>query len=163
MSKETSLDVAAIAGRTVQVSPADLMNLDEAAATKWADEIAAVSASALSQREPETTALFKEGRFLSISLALQDVSAERARQINDECWSHKHDDAHASGELALAAACYAGDRRKFNTAAPRAWPWAQEWWKPGTDRRRQLVKAGALIVAEIERLDRAAAKAASEQ
>ncbi|MFN3321313.1 MAG: hypothetical protein ACK43M_21435, partial [Allorhizobium sp.] len=35
------------------------------------------------------------------------------------------------------------------------WPWGIEWWKP-TDRRRDLVKAGALIIAEIERLDRAA-------
>jgi hypothetical protein len=32
---------------------------------------------------------------------------------------------------------------------------ADEWWKP-TNRRRDLVKAGALILAEIERLDRAA-------
>jgi hypothetical protein len=35
------------------------------------------------------------------------------------------------------------------------WPWAPEAWKPG-ERRRMLVKAGALILAEIERLDRAA-------
>lgn len=31
------------------------------------------------------------------------------------------------------------------------------WWKPGAP-RRMLIKAAALIVAEIERLDRAAAK-----
>lgn len=36
------------------------------------------------------------------------------------------------------------------------WPWSGEWWKP-KDRRRDLVRAAALIVAEIERLDRAAA------
>lgn len=33
------------------------------------------------------------------------------------------------------------------------WPWSREWWKPKNP-RRDLVKAGALIVAEIERLDR---------
>ena len=33
------------------------------------------------------------------------------------------------------------------------WPWAAEWWKP-KDCRRNLVRAGALILAEIERLDR---------
>jgi hypothetical protein len=38
------------------------------------------------------------------------------------------------------------------------WPWSVQWWKP-KDRRRDLVRAGALIVAEIERLDRAAARA----
>jgi len=36
------------------------------------------------------------------------------------------------------------------------WTWERAWWKP-TTRRRDLVKAGALILAEIERLDRAAA------
>jgi hypothetical protein len=39
----------------------------------------------------------------------------------------------------------------------RYWPWEDKWWKP-KDRRRDLVRAGALIVAEIERLDRLAAK-----
>jgi len=37
------------------------------------------------------------------------------------------------------------------------WPWGKEWWKP-SDRRRDLVKAGALIAAEIDRLDRAKSK-----
>lgn len=39
---------------------------------------------------------------------------------------------------------------------PRLWAWHSRWWKP-KDRRCNLVRAGALIVAEIERLDRAAA------
>ncbi|HHW2459226.1 TPA: AAA family ATPase [Pseudomonas aeruginosa] len=37
-----------------------------------------------------------------------------------------------------------------------AWPWDEQWWKP-TSARRDLVKACALALAEIERLDRAAA------
>jgi hypothetical protein len=37
--------------------------------------------------------------------------------------------------------------------APDGWPWAPELWKPA-NARRDLVKAGALILAEIERLDR---------
>jgi hypothetical protein len=40
------------------------------------------------------------------------------------------------------------------TFSPARWPWSQDWWKP-TNPRRDLVKAGALIAAEIERLDRA--------
>lgn len=87
--------------------------------------------------------------------AIEDITNERQRQIEVEGWTPEHDDEHGNGELADAAACYAGDRRQFNAAAPTNWPWSQGWWKPGPDRRRQLVKAGALIVAEIERLDRA--------
>jgi hypothetical protein len=84
-----------------------------------------------------------------VSNALKDIEAERRRQIEAEGWTPEHDDEHSSGELADAAACYARGRQMSSV-----WPWADEWWKPGT-RRRELVKAGALIVAEIERLDRA--------
>ncbi|GAG33310.1 unnamed protein product, partial [marine sediment metagenome] len=41
---------------------------------------------------------------------------------------------------------------------PEIWPWDPSWWKP-TDERRNLEKAGALIVAELERLDRLEARA----
>lgn len=33
------------------------------------------------------------------------------------------------------------------------WPWDAKWWKP-KNTRRDLVRAGALIVAELERMDR---------
>ncbi|MGA4817142.1 hypothetical protein ACPA9J_29995 [Pseudomonas aeruginosa] len=36
-----------------------------------------------------------------------------------------------------------------------AWPWDEQWWKPTTV-RRDMVKACALALAEIERLDRTA-------
>ena len=94
--------------------------------------------------------------------AIEDIAAERQRQIRSEGWSPDHDDEHDGGELAAAAACYAG--HAANTTAenvataglpPGEWPWDLNSWKPSTA-RRDLVKAGALIVAEIERLDRAA-------
>jgi hypothetical protein len=85
---------------------------------------------------------------------IAEIAAERRRQIGAEGWTPEHDE-HDDGALAKAAACYAGDSRKFNAAAPPDWPWSQAWWKP-SDRRRNLIKAGALIVAEIERIDRAA-------
>ncbi|MGC7051031.1 hypothetical protein ACP0KB_33080, partial [Pseudomonas aeruginosa] len=86
-----------------------------------------------------------------------DVQAERRRQVEAEGWTPEHDDEHNGGELADAAACYAlwagginpGNWREF-------WPWAPEWLKH-SEPRRMLVKAAALILAEIQRLDRAAA------
>jgi hypothetical protein len=89
-----------------------------------------------------------------------DIIAERERQIDEEGWTAEHDDEHTSEELARASACYAlGTGRLYNHRGERLgrwlWPWDTKWWKPGPDRRRELVKAGALIVAEIERLDRA--------
>ncbi len=46
-------------------------------------------------------------------------------------------------------------------SAPRNWPWHASWWKPTTT-RRNLVKAAALLISEIKRLDRAAAPAKQE-
>ena len=90
---------------------------------------------------------------------LGEIGDERRRQIEVEGWTPEHDDAHAGGELADAAACYAATlpltrpRGLFGRAA--LWPWSASWWKP-QGRRRDLVKAAALIVAELERLDRRA-------
>lgn len=104
--------------------------------------------------------------------AVSDVLAERARQISAEGWTPEHDDAHEAGELARAAACYAMQAALDNIGTPgladatrhmvrEMWPWSREWWKPA-DHRRDLVKAGAMILAEIQRLDRAALRAIAE-
>ncbi|HHG4467014.1 TPA: hypothetical protein ACPWFP_004665 [Pseudomonas aeruginosa] len=91
-----------------------------------------------------------------------DVQAERSRQVEAECWTPEHDDAHSHGQMARAAACYAlagSSAPNDGTAAllvSLAWPWDEQWWKPSTA-RRDLIKAGALILAEIERIDRVAA------
>lgn len=96
-----------------------------------------------------------------LSAALADIAAERRRQIEQEGWTPEHDDAHSDGQMATAAACYAISAhnviRYKRITMPSWWPWDSKWWKPGTT-RRDLVKAGALIAAEIERLDRAAQK-----
>ncbi|ARD63581.1 hypothetical protein Y71_17230 [Kosakonia radicincitans DSM 16656] len=108
----------------------------------------------------------------ALSAAITDIIAERQRQQSAEGWTPKHDDMHTSGEMAGAAACYAkhvnsrGWIFKSNPGAyqseaePGNWPWDKKWWKP-TNPRRDLVKAGALIAAEIERIDRDASQ--SEQ
>lgn len=98
---------------------------------------------------------------------IEQIGSERQRQIEQEGFSTLNDDLQTKGEIAKAAACYASNAtyldstrksKAANPFAPGSWPWAREWWKP-TTRRRDLVKAAALIIAEIERLDRAAAAA----
>ena len=94
-----------------------------------------------------------------MSKALDDIAAERRRQIEAEGWTPEHDDRHDRGEMALAAFCYIGNTSELGdfhdgNGIPEPWPWDQSWWKP-KNVRRDLVRAAALLVAEIERLDRA--------
>lgn len=87
------------------------------------------------------------------------IIAERRRQIEVEGWTPEHDLAHEAGNLAKAGACYAlahGARvlhgEMIRAPQPPEWPWDASWWKPA-DLRRNLVKAGALILAELDRLE----------
>ena len=91
----------------------------------------------------------------AMAQAIYDLLAERVRQVDYEGWSPEYDDQHTLGELAAAAACYCHPEPCMDETkgVPFSWPWQRRWWKP-SDRRRDLVKAGALILAEIERLDR---------
>lgn len=115
--------------------------------------------------------------------ALDDVAAERERQKTVEGLTEAHDDGLAGGTLARAAAAFAlvaavddwdrgrvlfdaeriragleADTAPNRFAAAIRFLLPQDWepsmWKP-KDRRRDLIRAGALILAEIERLDRA--------
>ena len=102
---------------------------------------------------------------------LEEIAQERQRQMSAEGWTHEHDDRHLDGQLAKAAACYAyaatvpeivrevdqmraGEQSQIAVIA-RCWPWTWGCWKP-KDRRRDCVRAAALLVAEIERIDRIA-------
>lgn len=114
------------------------------------------------------------------------IAAERVRQVTSEGWTPEHDDEHDDESLALAAICYAapipifqcdkreGDEGCYVFVDP--WPdsWGTEWDKrpfynyngkrrepTPNDRIRMLVKAGALIAAEIDRLQRATLKPGS--
>lgn len=46
-----------------------------------------------------------------------------------------------------------GDRRIAKAGWRNGWPWDMKWWKPSDDPIKNLVKAGALIAAEIDRLN----------
>lgn len=88
------------------------------------------------------------------------IAMERVRQVSQEGWTPEHDDEHYMAELTRAAKCYA-DRAFMQVilhdipkGTPPQWPWDASWWKPSPDPIRNLVKAGALIAAEIDRLQR---------
>lgn len=92
------------------------------------------------------------------------IADERQRQIDNENYTLEHDLQYSEGELARAAACYAmtsEERKKYQSLDvvnyrwfPRWWPWSASFWKPTPeDRIKELVKAGALVAAEIDRLN----------
>ena len=97
---------------------------------------------------------------------IEEIAAERFRQSKAEGWTPEHDDEHSDGSLAIAAACYAApDRVKATTDYERRhgvpvdyanalrWPWESD--PKFKDQRSNLIRSAALIVAEIERIDRA--------
>lgn len=96
---------------------------------------------------------------LDLSPAARDVLAERRRQIEVGGWTPEHDSEHDVAELATAAACYVlsatsgFSAEEYAGDVPTAWPWDPKWWKP-KGYRRDLVRAAALLIAEIERSDR---------
>lgn len=115
---------------------------------------------------------------------IERIAEERARH-QDEQWSEFSDDRQVRGELALAAVCYAmpprireevpvraGDlgegwvscsRNEAEFYLPELWPYAPHEWRPAGQvtneaRIRELVRAGSLIAAEIDRLERLTAR-----
>lgn len=92
------------------------------------------------------------------SQAVQDVLAERRRQVDVEGWTPEHDDKHGGGSMAFAAAAYAVHAHAGPRLSTVIWNWTgwcRDWWKPKNP-RQDFVRAAALLLAEIERIDRAA-------
>lgn len=91
------------------------------------------------------------------------IAEERIRQIEVEGWTDDHDDRLVNEELADAAASYALSDDAITTINDNwgndmqlyFWPFDLKWLKRDPDNRiKDLVKAGALIAAEIDRLHR---------
>lgn len=92
------------------------------------------------------------------------IAEERQRQIEVEGWTLEHDTEHIDESIAYVAACYTippngrnmyagvnGLSNMLRTLWPRSWDF--NWWKPSPENRvKELQKAGALIAAEIDRL-----------
>ncbi len=109
---------------------------------------------------------------IAYTVSVGMIAAERRRQVEQESWTGAHDDGHVNGQLALAAACYAIEAAGRGSVDYRLsqgkngglyvsvdalglyWPFDSADWKPGSE-VRNLVKAGALISAEIDRRLRA--------
>ena len=90
------------------------------------------------------------------------IAEERKRQIEVEGWTEEHDAEHTNEALAMAAVCYAipsvlrmySYNPLIKARIPEYWPWDKESWKPSPENRiKELIKAGALIAAEIDRLN----------
>lgn len=106
---------------------------------------------ALKERAP----FHEEDKWITIfgSTGLFAIALERKKQCFESKYTKEYDDQWTKGELAIAAACYAAST--FWGFMQIIWPWAPHCWKPSPkNRRHELVKAGALIAAEIDRLDR---------
>lgn len=114
--------------------------------------------------ELEAVASFLE--WLYCSPVQMAIASERYRQIMVEGWTPEHDDSHDAGELCGSGAAYAlnascvlhpmnGD--PLESPFAHGWCFNEEWWKPKTP-RRDLVRAAALIIAELERMDRQEAR-----
>ena len=110
------------------------------------------------------------------TIVLREIHDERESQIFGHGFDRAGDDQYTKNQLPLAAAAYLVHgtravrcRAEFADGqthlVPDAWPhdWDTLHFKPSSeDRRRDLVKAAALVVAEIERIDRAAGQLEGE-
>ena len=96
-----------------------------------------------------------------------EISKERKRQVEKEGWDSEHDDTHTDMSLSLAGASYILDvaynhadihqswRKKYKEYSVDIFPFDEKWFKATPDNPiRQLVKSGALICAEIDRIYR---------
>jgi hypothetical protein len=97
----------------------------------------------------------------STATGAEAIAAERQRQIHEEGYTPEHDAHHDLRNLTAAARAYLitgsdpnlrGSRSTSHVRASRVWPWEPDGFKPDYG-LRDLVKAGALIAAAIDRLD----------
>lgn len=105
---------------------------------------------------------FDAARHRAEMTPIQKIHAERKRQIDVEGWTPEHDDTHTDGAMLRAAVLYYSQAKLGpddppltlrDDGAPLGWPWEAPSWKP-KDRVSNLVRAGALCLAERERLRR---------
>ncbi|OLP44130.1 hypothetical protein [Rhizobium oryziradicis] len=101
-----------------------------------------------------------------LSRAFLDVLDERVRQVNVKGHTPERDDHYPRGELALAEAAYAGRAAGVAMSSTTVcsyalylYPWAMSGFHQ-KNYRSDMVRAAALIIADIEAFDRAEARKA---
>lgn len=98
----------------------------------------------------EITSHFKPKKLSGFEL----IAIERKRQVEELGYDYSNDELYSNNELAQAGIYYAlrhDDREELDALMSGNWPWDQKYWKPTPkDRVRELVKAGALIAAQID-------------
>lgn len=99
----------------------------------------------------------KHVNIIATTNVLSDIMQERQRQINEEKFDLSKDDKYVDNELPDAALCYlTAPNRRNEVVIRNIFPFDITWWKPTpSNRKKELIKAAALVVAEIERIDRA--------
>lgn len=107
--------------------------------------------------------------------SIELICEERERQIMEEGFDSAHDDQYENQEILRSAIAYLlNTKNNLEMAGNNCaiyeqegvwedcscllydWPWDESWWKPESA-IRDLTKAGALIAAQIEQLQRIAA------
>lgn len=101
---------------------------------------------------------------MKMKTGIELIADERQRQITKEGWTLEHDKEHDEGALREGALCYLAreleenaiwnpiPERMLRETADLFWPWRGEFEIKPTTLERNLVKAGALIAAELDRL-----------
>lgn len=104
---------------------------------------------------------------MSKQTGIDKIWKERLRQIHTEGYDSDHDSQHTLGEIAEGARCYLTaaleqiyqetnhnaflDSQTLKDEFCKDWPWEFDTFKPSEDYQRNLVKAGAMIAAELDR------------
>lgn len=131
---------------------------DKVVVARWGDDVMALLSPAPEQRQAFEDFRPEPGGSRGVDL----IAAERVRQLQ-KGYTPEHDDGHTGTknparmpELLRAAVCYMA---QWEVSVE--WPWPAEPIKlTPDDRITELVKAGALIAAEIDRLQRLQAQQA---
>lgn len=114
----------------------------------------------LQARELITKGVLDLGREEGPKSGLALIAAERRRQIAEEDVTAEQDDKYTRNELVDAALCYAAhswEQHNLGLLNSLHWPFTLDKWKP-RDKKDNLIRAGAFIAAEIDRLSRPEAK-----
>lgn len=128
----------------------------------WGAELTESERAVVEDREPDihaqaadfaaaSSVIFPELVKHGLASGADLIAHERLRQEDEEGHTREDDRAYTEGELRAAAISYASDPGNGDRV-PWRWPWLNQSWKPSDDPIRDLVKAGALIAAEIDRL-----------